>query len=161
MKILSHTEPSNGTLIGFDSDAGTFIYQPDTGFVGTDTFTYFATNDYFSTALATVTFTVLDADPPIGVPNEYTINEDETLLITATPDGLLVNDSDPQGLLPLTAEKVLDADKGTATLDQDKLGGFTYVPELNDVGDRVFYGCLPYLSLRPAQINPNRSFRCC
>jgi sialate O-acetylesterase len=51
------TPPANGTLQSFSSD-GAFIYQPDPGFVGTDSFTYRANDGTFTSEVATVTILV-------------------------------------------------------------------------------------------------------
>jgi len=49
--------PSDGTLTTFDSD-GSFSYEPDENFNGTDSFTYMANDGYINSATATVTLTV-------------------------------------------------------------------------------------------------------
>ena len=38
--VFSTSSPSNGTLTNFDGGPGSFDYQPDPGFTGTDQFTY-------------------------------------------------------------------------------------------------------------------------
>lgn len=58
--------PSNGTL-QLRSDGG-FLYQPNAGFVGTDSFTYFAFNNAGASNVATVTITVTPSttlSPPV------------------------------------------------------------------------------------------------
>ncbi len=54
-------EPQNGTLT-LNAD-GSFVYTPETGFVGTDTFTYRAATVASSSEIATVTIEVGDLTP--------------------------------------------------------------------------------------------------
>ena len=51
------TGPANGTLI-LNTD-GSFVYTPNLGFEGTDSFTYRASNGFTVSNVATVTVTVL------------------------------------------------------------------------------------------------------
>jgi len=57
------TAPTNGTLLSFASD-GSFIYQPNVDFVGSDSFTYEANDGTTNSAPATVTLMVATNDPP-------------------------------------------------------------------------------------------------
>ena len=57
------TNPANGTLT-LQADGG-FIYTPEDGFTGTDTFTYRALRGTVASAAATVTITV-EVTPPAG-----------------------------------------------------------------------------------------------
>ncbi|VGO12595.1 hypothetical protein PDESU_01148 [Pontiella desulfatans] len=56
--------PANGTLPAFSTN-GAFIYQPDPGFIGTDTFTYQVTDGSFTSEVATVS---------ILVDNDFTVD---------------------------------------------------------------------------------------
>ena len=58
--------PTNGTLLSFTTN-GAFIYQPNPGFTGTDTFTYEATDGSLTSGVATVTLTVANA--PVLLPS--------------------------------------------------------------------------------------------
>ncbi len=49
--------PAHGTLISFDDD-GTFEYEPDTSFVGWDTFTYKVSDGTSDSAIVTATIAV-------------------------------------------------------------------------------------------------------
>ncbi len=55
--------PSHGTLSALDSAGGTVTYAPDSGYAGTDSFTYRATNAGGDSNAATVTITVARAGP--------------------------------------------------------------------------------------------------
>ena len=56
--------PSNGS-IEFNED-GSFTYTPNAGFVGTDSFTYQASDGTDASEIATVSITVEDDQPPVG-----------------------------------------------------------------------------------------------
>ena len=56
--------PANGTLVSFPGD-GSFSYTPDSGFAGTDSFTYQAVNGSLVSSVATVTVIVgSELNPP-------------------------------------------------------------------------------------------------
>ncbi|HEV2111937.1 MAG TPA: FG-GAP-like repeat-containing protein [Gammaproteobacteria bacterium] len=58
-KLLSN--PANGSVVLQDSASGTFKYTPNSGFTGTDTFTYEALNGTVPSNQATVSITVSDS----------------------------------------------------------------------------------------------------
>ena len=60
--VLS-TDVSHGTLV-LDPD-GSWTYAPAPGFVGTDSFTFVATDGFMSSAPATVTIDVTNAAPTV------------------------------------------------------------------------------------------------
>lgn len=65
--IVSSTSPANGTLVAFNTTTGAFTYQPNAGFIGTDSFTYTVRNDADSTLTdtATVSIVVKDSNPSV------------------------------------------------------------------------------------------------
>lgn len=71
--------------------------------------------------------------PPVATVDTYTTAED--VLLAATNDGLLSNDTDPDGDM-LTAELVSGPSHGSLGLNPD--GTFVYVPELNFNGTDTF-----------------------
>jgi len=113
------SEPSNGELTEFDWETGDYTYQPEEGFVGTDTFTYIATDGELYTDPITVTITVTNALPVAG-DDAATTNQDVAVVID-----VLANDIDPDGD-PLTAALVGSPAHGTLTPNPD--GTFTYTP---------------------------------
>jgi ELWxxDGT repeat protein/VCBS repeat-containing protein len=124
--------PSHGTLT-LNPD-GTFEYTPTTGFAGTDTFTYQASDGTYLSNIATVTITVTAVnDPPVADDDSYSTEED-TPLIVAGP-GVLANDTDVDGDT-LTAVLVSGPANGVLTLNAD--GSFTYTPNANFNGTDSF-----------------------
>ena len=124
--------PSNGTLVEFKPD-GSFIYDPDDDWNGTDSFTYKAYDgDLYSETAATVTITVNSiCDAPVANPDgPYDATED-TLLSVNAANGVLANDTNPEPG-SLTAVLTSATTDGDLTLNAD--GSFTYDP------DNDFYG---------------------
>jgi len=115
------SDPAHGTL-SLDPN-GSFVYTPNAGFSGTDTFTYRANDGTADSNTATVTITVNPAnDPPAANDDSYALAKGNTLTVPAA-SGVLANDSDPNGDR-LTARLVTGPSAGTLTLDPD--GSFTY-----------------------------------
>ena len=89
--VAMTTAASHGT-VSLASD-GSFLYVPNTGFVGTDTFTYIATDQFgcASAAPATVTLTVSLPAAPVASADSYLVAGGTTL--SQTGAGVLSNDS--------------------------------------------------------------------
>jgi VCBS repeat-containing protein len=125
--------PSHGGLAF--GPTGTFEYQPDQDFVGTDTFTYRASDGQLTSNVATVTLTVTPVnDPPVVTGDSYSTAEDTPLTVAAP--GVLGNDSDPDSGDTLTATQVTGPAHGTLTLNPN--GSFTYTPAANYNGPDSF-----------------------
>jgi hypothetical protein len=127
--------PTNGSLtLNLD---GSFTYTPNANFSGVDTFRYRArdvTNlQSANTALVTITVTPVN-DPPVAVNDAFSTPEDTQLVIAAP--GILGNDTDIDGPLPLTA--VLEAGPSNGSLTLNANGSFTYTPNLNFNGADSF-----------------------
>ena len=149
--VLSNdSDEENGTLtatLGTSATSGTltlnpngsFDYTPNADFSGSDSFTYFAVDDFAppaQSAETTVTITVNPVnDPPIAVDDTYTTDED-TSLSEAAGQGVLANDTDADPADVLTVQLVTDVLNGTLTLDPD--GSFDYTPNLDFNGDDSF-----------------------
>jgi VCBS repeat-containing protein len=84
------------------------------------------------TQALSITVTAANEDP-IGVTEEYSVSNRETL--TVSGPGVLGNDSDPEGDA-LSAVLVTGPQHGTLTLNAD--GSFTYVPDANFAGTDSF-----------------------
>ena len=122
--------PSDGTLL--PAANGSFTYVPNLLFVGTDSFTYTA-SDGVDAAQATVFINVANAAPVAAADGPYSVAEDTTLTVPAP--GVLANDTDGDGD-PLTAVLVADAANGAVTLQAD--GSFDYVPDPDFAGSDSF-----------------------
>ncbi|WP_435021367.1 Ig-like domain-containing protein [Tundrisphaera sp. TA3] len=126
------TGPANGTLVL--NPNGSFTYTPNAGFVGTDTFTYRASDGTNLSNPVGVTVVVAAAiSGPVALPDTYTTPSGSGLTIPGP--GVLGNDSSPSGT-PLTAQLVDGPTGGTLTLNPD--GSFTYTPNAGFVGTDTF-----------------------
>ena len=124
--------PAHGTLT-LNPD-GSFSYTPTAGYNGLDAFTYAATNSAGS-AQATVSLTVTaPPPPPTATADDYTVDQDTVLVVTA-PEGVLANDTSGSGG-PLTAAPVSGPTHGTLTLNAN--GSFTYTPAAGYNGPDTF-----------------------
>lgn len=124
--------PLTGTL-SLNSDGG-FVYTPTVDFHGDITFTYQATDTLDLSNQATVTITIASInDQPIASDDNYTIDEDASLMITAT--GVLSNDLDVDGDT-LAASLISDVSEGNLTLQGD--GSFVYTPTVDFHGVVTF-----------------------
>ncbi|MEX2174254.1 MAG: Ig-like domain-containing protein [Pirellulaceae bacterium] len=125
--------PENGT-VALNPD-GSFTYTPNADFNGIDGFSYLAGDGAGDSEVATVTITVNPVnDAPVGLAEEYTVAEDETLTVDAA-GGVLANDTDADGDA-LIAALVSGPANGGLTLNAD--GSFSYTPNANFNGSDSF-----------------------
>ncbi len=116
---------------------GSFSYEPNEDFSGTDEFTYFATDGELDSSPATVRITVNAVnDPPIGVTDQYFAFEDQNLNVSVG-QGLLANDIDVDNS-SLTVELLSQPAVGTGTVSMNDDGSFTYSPPAGFVGSTSF-----------------------
>jgi large repetitive protein len=137
LTVVIITSPEHGATI-FGSN-GAITYTPDAGFVGTDSFTYRATDGKDQSNLATVTIEVTAAtaeanQPPTGQTDRYKVAWDTPLTVNAAK-GVLANDTDPDAD-KLTAQLETAPSHGTLTLNPD--GSFTYTPNKSFRGKDKF-----------------------
>ncbi len=128
MAILA-SEPEHGQLVSFDWETGEYVYQPDEGYVGTDTFRYVATDGKTYSQPITVTITVTNTLPAA---------EGETVTThMGLPVGGTIQDNiyDENGD-PLSTFLVTDTSHGTLTLNPD--GTYNYQPDDGYVGSDSF-----------------------
>ena len=97
---------SSGTLL-FNVD-GSFTYTPESGFIGTDSFSYVASDGTSDSGVATVTLTIElpPNEAPVAVADVYTTTVDTELTVDAVT-GVLANDTDADVGDALTAVLVL------------------------------------------------------
>lgn len=124
--------PTQGSL-NLSSD-GAFIYTPNAGVTGTDTFTYRATSGgSSSTAIVTLSIKATSAPPTAQNDSGYVVSTNGTLNITAA--GVLANDSDPDGDV-IRATLATAPTNGSVVLNAD--GSFRYIPTVGSVGSDTF-----------------------
>ncbi|RYD41141.1 MAG: tandem-95 repeat protein, partial [Verrucomicrobiaceae bacterium] len=114
---------------------GGFVYTPDTGFLGADSFSYYATDGIARSEPTTVTITTTPASnvAPFGTPDQFSADQDQVLEISSP--GVLANDSDPN-FDQLNALLVDGPGHGTVALRPG--GGFSYTPQPGYTGPDSF-----------------------
>ncbi len=126
ISVDSVTQASNGTVV---NNGDIITYTPNTGFIGTDTFTYTIVDQEGATDTATVTITINNI-APIAVDDSGTIPNNTTTSIFVTN-----NDSDPDGTV-LELISTTNPTNGTINL----VGGdeIQYTPSPGFVGVDTF-----------------------
>jgi VCBS repeat-containing protein len=134
LTAVLESDPENGSL-SFNSN-GTFVYNPNTNFFGTDTFTYHASDGALNSGVTTVIITVGAVnDLPVAMADTYSISEDRELTVPAP--GVLSNDRDVEND-PLAAERGTGPSNGSLSLNSN--GSFTYIPNADfDSTDTFIY----------------------
>jgi gliding motility-associated-like protein len=114
---------------------GSFVYQPNPGYSGTDSFSYSANDGEFDSNIARVLIKVLLVNsPPIATDDSYSTIENQGIVINAE-NGVLANDLDPDND-ELTASLLSVSGKGTMILNDD--GSFSYAPPSDFYGIDTF-----------------------
>jgi VCBS repeat-containing protein len=129
------TGPANGSLT-VNSD-GSFIYIPDAGFSGTDSFTYKANDGTADSNVATVTITVNAVnDAPVitsnggGATASVNVNENTTAVTT-----VVATDVDSPSI---TYSISGGADAGLFTIDAGGNLSFINAPDFEGPGDNIY-----------------------
>jgi large repetitive protein len=133
------TPPSNGSVT-LNPD-GSYVYTPDTDFIGTDTFVYEMCDNgdpqRCDQALVTITVITITAgnDPPVANPDFYV-----TYVDVPVSGNVLNNDSDPDGDdIVIGTTPITPPSNGSVTINPS--GVIDYVPNAGFVGTDVFtYG---------------------
>ncbi|MFH1717026.1 MAG: Ig-like domain-containing protein [Planctomycetota bacterium] len=128
MAILA-AEPEHGELVSFDWETGEYVYQPDDGYVGTDTFQYIATDGKTYTQPITVTITMTNTLPVAD-------GEAATTHMGLPVGGTIQDNIFDENGDPLETVLVADTLYGTLTLNPD--GTYNYVPDDGYVGSDSF-----------------------
>jgi hypothetical protein len=134
LKAILTSSPLDGTL-NLDKN-GSFTYEPNNNYYGSDTFTYSITDRNGDTNTATVAITIDSVnDSPVANDDDYSMDEDAVLTVSIT-DGLLQNDDiggDGGDLKSILKSSPID---GTLNLSEN--GSFTYEPNGNYHGSDTF-----------------------
>ncbi|GGY69423.1 hypothetical protein GCM10011613_12200 [Cellvibrio zantedeschiae] len=135
LTVSGVTQGANGAVV-IDAVTGNPIYTPNSGFSGTDSFTYTVQDNAGATSTATVTVTVnpLGNVAPVSAPDTYSVAEGGTLSV-AIGAGVLANDSDAN-TDPLTAVLVAGPTNGSLSLNAD--GTFTYIHNGSEITSDSF-----------------------
>lgn len=133
--VLPGTTPEHGVL-ELNSD-GTFRYDPDPGYMGIDTFTYQVTDGYSASNFGNVTLAVGITSLPRANADSYSMQEDETLVVSAE-SGVLVNDTDADTPLESLQAFLVDFDNHNLSVTLAPDGSFTARPRANFYGDTFF-----------------------
>ncbi len=124
-----NSEPQNGSLT-LNRD-GSFVYVPDEGFTGADSFTYRAGDLQALSNIATVTLLVTGPEPvnraPLAVDDDFGTN--------FAAANVLANDSDPDGD---ALSAVLEQAPASGSLSLNANGTFSYTPSPGFVGQVAF-----------------------
>ena len=118
---------------------GSFTYGPNTGFHGTDTFTYEASDGTSNSNTATVTITV--DDPPTAADDTYGPLRGGSRLVPVKSTGVLRNDSDPNPWDAGRLQAILGTGPTLGHLDLNADGSFSYQsnPGVCNQTDRFTY----------------------
>ncbi|MEZ0484674.1 Ig-like domain-containing protein [Fibrella aquatica] len=136
------SQPANGTVV-FNSD-GSYTYTPPTGFTGTTSFCYSATNTAGLSASTCVTINVNPTPDPSPTGNDRPIpNNDATQTTVGVPVtiNIVANDTDPNNATTINGQLnnptlVSQPSVGTAVLNGN--GTVTYTPPAGFTGVVTF-----------------------
>ena len=117
--------PANGTLT-FNAD-GNFVYTPNPGFFGVDTFTYLA-SDGVETSATSVTISV--SQDAVIMPNPPTISENEAVEPTSTDDEEPLLE-EPSENPSQNEEGEVEEDSGSVAVNAIPTNRLDHVPVLN------------------------------
>ena len=127
--------PDNGTVI-INSD-GTYIYTPDSGFIGEDFFVYEICDLDNLCSNAIVNITVLPVSTNITQANDDAYNGEVNSLINGN---VLANDFDNEDDSQYVTSTVAVSDQGVTVSIDPVTGEFSYIPLTDYVGsDRFIY----------------------
>ena len=138
--LLNDTIPQNGVVgvnvvnsplhgsLTANAD-GSFTYTAVVNYFGTDSFTYYVSDGGLNSNLAKVTLNIVAHYLPVAVSENYSVNENTTLNVSAA--GVLGNDTNIEGG-QLQASLVDGPKHGTIVLNSD--GSFSYSPDKNFSG---------------------------
>ena len=120
-------------MVGED---GSFVYRSNPGFVGTDRFSYTASNGRSRTATASVWLEVAPANaPPVAADDGY-VAAANARFVVAADRGVLANDVDPEGDVLTVVDVPKSPSRGAVEVAPD--GSLVYDPAPDFVGADAF-----------------------
>ncbi len=148
------SDPAHGTLSG---SGDTRTYTPETGFTGSDSFTFTAADASSTSAPATVSIEVAATRPPVVRPDAVATGMNTPVLVD-----VLANDAAVDGSLdPASLAVVVPATNGTAVLEAGKI---RYAPAAGVVPDDRFtyrvcdtFGVCGQAEVTVSTVVPNRA----
>jgi hypothetical protein len=143
---VSIVSPSaNGTL-AVNAD-NTVTYTPNTGFTGTDSYTYVCNDGIDDSNVATVTITVVAQNSaPVAVADTAVTNEDTAVIVD-----VLANDSDVDGNV-LTVSSVTQGANGSVFINMDETVTYTPDPDFNGSDSFTYMANDGILDSNPATV---------
>jgi YD repeat-containing protein len=130
LSITAVTPPTNGTASIIDVSGEDWVkYTPNTGYLGTDSFTYTITDGQSSVTANVSVAVVTDNDPPVAVNDAVSTNEDQAKTINP-----LSNDSDPESQ-SLSLGSITAPSNGSAVKSGNSV---IYTPAANFSGSDSF-----------------------
>ncbi len=127
------TQPTHGTISGFDPNTGTLTYAPTLGYSGADSFTFTAQTVNGTSAPATLSLTIEDGQPVVATPQSVSLPFN-----TAQPITLVGSDPNPGGPFPFTYTLATQPTHGTISGFDPNTGTLTYMPTLGYPGADSF-----------------------
>ncbi len=130
--------PVSGNVVGSSASATYMLPAEQAAGVYSAKAVYGGTENFLSSSKnALLTVTSPGTNPPSSSPDSYSVNEGQTLSVSAAT-GVLANDSDPNlPALPLSAVKLSDPVNGTLAFNSVD-GSFTYTPNTTYFGTDSF-----------------------
>lgn len=120
-------------VVTINSD-GSFFYSATDVLLKVDQFVYQISDNNGGTSQATVSILPnVELLSPLAKNDVYQVNEDSTLLISDTGNGILANDADPNGF-DFTLENILLIQPQHGQLNLSMDGTFSYVPDSDFFG---------------------------
>jgi uncharacterized repeat protein (TIGR03803 family)/VCBS repeat-containing protein len=121
---------ASGNAIVTNAATGAYLYTPNAGAGGSDTFTFKANDGASDSNVATITVTIEDNSAPVASAGTLSVTED-----TAASGTLQA--TDPEGHA-LTFSIVSNGIKGTVLITNPTTGAYTYTPKPNVNGADSF-----------------------
>jgi len=126
------TQPSNGTVTITNAATGAFTYTPNSGFTGTDSFTFDASDSGGTSNTATETVTVNAPAVPAPTAQNGSVTTTEGQSVSGTLS------ASASGNPALTFQIVTQPSNGTVTITNAATGAFTYTPNSGFTGTDSF-----------------------